>query len=372
MKVAWLSHRDLRHPRAGGAERTVFEVGRRLVARGHEVSVVTSSWRGARPREEISGIHFLRAPGNVALHLAAIPLLEGQVRPDVVVEDLAHVIPWFGPWPSALRRAAFFRHLHSRTLRGQVSHPAAALLARVERAYPTIFSKTPFIVESEQSRSDLVSLGVRENLISRIPPGVDHSFFSPGLKAADPLLLYFGGLRDYKRPQHSISAFATASKDLPRARLAIVGAGPALALCIRTASRLGVASKVDFYGRLNAEDLRNLIRQSWVNIHCSVAEGWGYSILEASSVGVPTAAYDVPGVRETVLPEINGLLAPDGDSEQLASAVVELAMYRERYAASARAWAVGFDWEHCVTSWELRIRDLMAEEPRTAGGRSPA
>ena len=30
MKILWFAHRDIKHPSAGGAERTIYEVGRRL------------------------------------------------------------------------------------------------------------------------------------------------------------------------------------------------------------------------------------------------------------------------------------------------------------------------------------------------------
>ena len=34
MKILWLAHRDPLNPRAGGAERIIYEVGRRLVVKG--------------------------------------------------------------------------------------------------------------------------------------------------------------------------------------------------------------------------------------------------------------------------------------------------------------------------------------------------
>ena len=50
-----MNHRDVSHPKAGGAERTIYEVGKRLVLRGHEVDLLTGSWRAALRHETIDG-----------------------------------------------------------------------------------------------------------------------------------------------------------------------------------------------------------------------------------------------------------------------------------------------------------------------------
>jgi len=93
VRILWLAHRDLENPRSGGAERTSYEVGRRLVARGHEVVLVTAGWRGSRPRAVMDGIEVRRYPGNLGVHLA-LPLVLAREEFDAAICDLGHAAPW--------------------------------------------------------------------------------------------------------------------------------------------------------------------------------------------------------------------------------------------------------------------------------------
>lgn len=60
MHILFLTWKDIRHPRAGGAERVVLEYARRLVQDGHTVSWLGSGFQNALPYEEIEGIHVYR------------------------------------------------------------------------------------------------------------------------------------------------------------------------------------------------------------------------------------------------------------------------------------------------------------------------
>ncbi|WP_229657546.1 glycosyltransferase [Thermogymnomonas acidicola] len=97
MKVLWFAHRDIRHPRAGGAERTIYEVGRRLVKMGVEVNVVSVNPGNLMPFEEIEGVKIHRIRGNVVAHLLVGRMIR-RIDPDVIIDDLGHAIPWCSPW----------------------------------------------------------------------------------------------------------------------------------------------------------------------------------------------------------------------------------------------------------------------------------
>ena len=167
------------HPRVGGAERTIHEVGKRLAARGHEFHLASVN-PGHLPREEIiDGIIIHRTKGNARAHLNA-PLLIRRLRPDVVVDDMAHVVPWFSPFFTGIRVIAFFRHYHARSLPGQVSRPAASILTWLERRYPRIYRHCTFVTETSTGENDLMHLGIPSGDIRKVPPGVDAELFRPG------------------------------------------------------------------------------------------------------------------------------------------------------------------------------------------------
>jgi hypothetical protein len=49
MKILWLSHRDIKHPRYGGAERTIYEIGKRFVAYGNNIEWVSVKSERIKP-----------------------------------------------------------------------------------------------------------------------------------------------------------------------------------------------------------------------------------------------------------------------------------------------------------------------------------
>ncbi|MCI4325402.1 MAG: glycosyltransferase family 4 protein [Thermoplasmata archaeon] len=355
MRILWNNHRDARNPKGGGAERTIQAVGGWLVSHGHRVDLLTVGWPGAAAEETLDGVQIHRFPGALGPHLA-LPGMVRSVRPDAVVDDLGHVLPWMSPQLTRSRGVAFFRHLHRRTLPGQVPAWLVPPLAAVERLYPRIYRSWRFAVESASSTADLVALGVAPDRITRIPPGVDLLRFVPGDRSPEPSLVFFAGLREYKRPDHVLKALGILHRKGVRVRLTIVGTSEELPNLRQLAADLGVAESVTFPGRLPDEALAELLRSAWVNVNCSVAEGWGYSILEAAASGVPTAGYDVPGVNEAIGSGDAGIVVRDGDLAALAQGIEGLLGANDSWRRPCRSLAERYPWSACGLGWERLLR----------------
>jgi len=362
MKILWLNHRDISHPRAGGAERTIIEVGRRLVAMGEDVRLVSGGWSGSDETSTVDGVVIRRYPTPLGPHLALPRLLRGKSGFDVVVDDLAHVIPWCSPMFSSVPGVVVFRHLHARSLRGQVGPLGATLLRKAERFYPIIYRTWPFVTETQGSIDDLVGLGIARNRCRQILPGVDLAMFRPGRKSATPLLVYFGGMRAYKRPDHALRAFAALRQaDVPGCKLVMVGDGPELPSLKRLAVALGVGGVVSFPGRLGQRQLSDMLSESWLNLHCSTTEGWGSSTLEAAAAGVPTVGYRVSGLVESVSEQMSGRLVTDGAWDALAEGVLELLPRISDWSVSARRYAEGFSWDSTATEWRRLLYQVAGK-----------
>jgi glycosyltransferase involved in cell wall biosynthesis len=353
VRVGWLAHRDVFHPRAGGAERTAYEVLRRLAQRGHDVTLMSCDGTGVHhTRRVVSGITIECFPTVIHAHIVPQILRRLDRDFDFVVDDLSHVVPWMTPYVSSARGVAYFRHLHARTLPGQVDRVQRVLLCLIERAYPSLYRTWPFVTESEAAKFDLKGLGVPLSRIYRVPPGVDTKFMRPGKLTPEPQIVYFGGFRAYKRPSAAIEVVRALRSQLPGVHMVMIGDGPELEACRRLASRLDLQGAVTFRGRVTDSELSAIVGESWVNLHCSVAEGWGQSIMEAAAAGVPTAAFSVVGVSETVRDRFTGLLAQSGDVRGLAECVHNIVVARERFSERCRSWAGAFDWDATVDRWD--------------------
>ena len=358
MRVLWVSHRDIKHQRAGGAEKAIYEIGRRLASNGHSVTWYSVMDDRRVPEDIISNIKIKRHPNNVMAHVS-LPLVLRREKPDVVVDDLGHAVPW-GSEAFHVKGTVSFWHLHRRSLAGQVSMPKRILLSGLEALYPLIYRKFPFVTESESSKNDLVKLGIDESRVRVIPLGLNSEDFLNVPKSKSPTLVYFGGLRNYKRPWLSVNVLEEVVKKYPDSRLYVVGSGPSLERVKRRVIEKDLSRSVIFTGRLSERDLKQLVGSSWVNLHFSVTEGFGLSIIEASATGTPTVAFSVPGVSEAIVEERNGMLVKDGDISEFTKVVTGIInSYPDNLRSSAVAVAKRYWWDNTAKQWEKHLENIL-------------
>ena len=361
MKLLWLAHRDPLHPRAGGAERSISEIGCRLSNTGHEITVLAAGWKGCKKTEVFGGFNIRRFGNSLSLHLY-VPLFILKYQPDIIVNDVGHAVPW----PSSIylrkRGIVYFRHLHARSLPGQVSRPLAILITAVERTYFIIYRNYNFITESTTSADDLRKIGIRSSHIVRIPPGVDISIYRRSLKTESPTFVYFAGMRKYKRPDEAVKIFIKLREEIPEAMLTIIGSGPELTEVKKLVEANHLYDSVTFTGRIPDEKLEEIVSSSWVNFHTSQTEGWGLSILEASASGTPTVAYSVPGVVDTVEDGVNGFKVRDNDIEAFVDAVLRILKNPQPLWESSRKVAEKYSWDDTAKKWDEVIRNVIGNQ----------
>jgi glycosyltransferase involved in cell wall biosynthesis len=160
--------------------------------------------------------------------------------------------------------------------------------------------------------------------------------------AEGPLLLTVGRLQEHKGHRHLIEAVPEVLRHVPDAIFVIAGkasdraqeqyAMQLEAMC----AGLGVDANVRFVGYVPGEDLEALYQEASALIHPAVTEGFGLTLLEAMSHGVPVVAAAADGPRELIRPGENGLLAPPGDHERLAESIIDVLSSPDLAATLAR------------------------------------
>ena len=225
MRILWFAHRDIKHPKAGGAERTIYEVGKRFAKLGVDINLVTVNPGNLLNYEVVDGIKTYRIKGNIKAHLYVKKMIK-KIDPDAIIDDMGHAVPWCSSWFTDKRVIVFFHHLHARSLPGQVNIFMGNIIKFIENMYPFIYKHNIFVTESDTSEKDLIHLGIKKENIIRIPPGVDLSLFHPGDKTKDIQLVYFGGLRKYKRPEYAIKVYEELYNEIQNLKLVVTGDGP--------------------------------------------------------------------------------------------------------------------------------------------------
>lgn len=363
-----MNWQDRQNPRSGGAEIHLHEVFGRLADRGHEVTLLVSSWAGAAARTRLDGMEVHRTGGRHTFPIMA-PLyhrrhLSGRSF-DLLIEDLNKVpvlVPHWRPTPTVL----LVHHLFGTTAFDEASLPVAGVTWLMERPLSRLYRNVPVQAVSGSTADDLVERGFDRSRIEVIENGVDLSFFAPDPQQArfnDPTVLYLGRLARYKRVDIIVRAVARVRDGGVNVRLIIGGRGAAQAELEKLTAELALTDRVEFAGFVSEERKRELFRRAWVHALTSPKEGWGISILEAAACGTASVASDSPGLRDSVRDGSTGFLVPHGDIGALADrfrTVLQDTPLRERLGAQARVFAGQHSWERAADRTESHLEQVLA------------
>jgi len=209
--------------------------------------------------------------------------------------------------------------------------------------------------------------------IHLVPNGLPADAFgaaAPGGEPAGTVLTWVGRLVAHKRADRVLDiASRLAASDVT---IEVIGRGPGLAPLADQVAARGLAGRVVLRGYLPEEDKRRAVAASRLHLNTSQGEGWGLCVLEAAALGVPTVAYDVDGLRDSIRDGETGWLVKNGEriEDVTERALKELAdpARRADLATACRRWAGQFDWDASAAQMAALISAaLPGQTPATAG-----
>jgi glycosyltransferase involved in cell wall biosynthesis len=374
LRILVVNHRDWLNPRAGGVEEVLAHTLPDWVRAGHRVQLLVSDFPGDHPRElTLEGVA-IRRFGDERIFNWLAPWFIRRHYPDadVIVEHLSKVACLL-PWLARVPVVGQAYHFYGRTLFQSVAWPVAAYVVAMEKLVPLVYGRGPLIVISKSTVKDLARSGFPEGNMHVVYCGVNREFFQPvnwAEKTAHPSLLWVGRIRKAKGVAVTVDAFARVARELPAARLTIVGRGDYEAELRQQIATLGLQDKVRLAGFLSTEELVRAMREAWVLTYSSPKEGWGLCVTEAGACGTPSVASNVPGLCESVRDGETGFLVPHGDVPVLTDKLLLLLRdeaLRRRMSAAARTWAESFRWETMASQTlaivEEAARGRLREQP---------
>ncbi|MEP6762295.1 MAG: glycosyltransferase family 4 protein, partial [Sporichthyaceae bacterium] len=293
-------------PVMGGIESHVYEVTRRLPGLGWDCAVLTTDNTHALPRtDEVDGIPVTRvrawprrrdwrcAPGLV-------PAVR-RARPDLVhVQGVHTLVPAFAMLAALLARVPYVVTFHTGghssaarvAVRGLQWRLLRPLLARAERLVCVAsFERDHFasVLRLPANRFDVVPNG------GRLPD------VGPGLEMTpEPTVLCVGRLERYKGQHRLLAAWPAVLRQIPDARLLLIGSGPEEAALHRQAADLRVGSSVEIRAidpRDRAEMART-VASAHVFALLSTYEAHPVAVMEAISLGRPALVTATSGLQE--------------------------------------------------------------------------
>jgi D-inositol-3-phosphate glycosyltransferase len=226
---------------------------------------------------------------------------------------------------------------------------------------------------SEECAELLARYDADPSRIEVIPPGVDHTMFSPGDRSTarrclglpdGPLLLFVGRIQPLKSA--GVALRSLASLEDPEVTLAIVG-GPSGADGVAELNRLhalaaelGIEHRVRWVDAQPHAALADWYRAADVCVVPSRTESFGLVALEAAACGTPVVAANVGGLRSIVQHGTTGFLVDGRDPQDFARPIEALladAPLAEKIGFTAAAQSRRYAWS--ITA--ARLRRLYAD-----------
>jgi glycosyltransferase involved in cell wall biosynthesis len=346
MRIVFVSWRDLAHAQAGGSEVVVDHLASGLQARGHSVTLLSGG-----PVEQ-RDYPVVATGGTYSQYVRAPLAYRRRFRGADVVVDVENGIPFFAPIWQRAPVVCLVHHIHTAQWAMQFSKPMARLGRWLESgAMPRVYRRAWFAAVSESTRAGLVDLGIDEHRICTVEMGCT-PVPTRGPKSPTPRFLVLGRLVPHKRVELALRMWEQV-RPSTGGELVIVGDGP-------EHERLQALAgpDVEFTGHLTLEAKGNELGRAWVLIHPAHHEGWGTVVMEAAAAGVPTVAFDVPGVRDSIVGGVTGILAPD--EQAFVDAWISLTRdtdVRQQMSAAGQQRAATFTWERAVDEFEALLRE---------------
>lgn len=189
---------------------------------------------------------------------------------------------------------------------------------------------------SKQLCHDVERFGIKDENLLYIQNGVDLSeveeqLLMPRAKYDNIKKVGFiGQIISRKNINHILDIFDNLYRNHPNISLTFLGDGDERVAIEEYSHSLASAKHISFLGFRN--DRLAQLQQFDLFVMTSSLEGIPRCLMETMAMGVPIAAYDIPGVDQLISHQKTGLLAPYGDKENLALHWKKL-LFEPEYAA---------------------------------------
>lgn len=348
-------------PSVGGNAHYTYHLSKKLVERGHEVTVFVWGSYKKTFHETIDNISIYRVrflpfyPFHN--HFNAI-FLKYHLKSIISDQDILHLHNVNIPFVSCDIPTVVTVH---GTVQGHVNNRQ---ILDMESLVVNSFSKLYISTDKKliKSADEIISVskacsnelkkyyGIMESKV--IYNGVDTEFFKPKDKyeeITEPYILYVGRLSPEKGLFDLIDSMEIVAQQCPKIKLIIIGKGPLERAIKNKILKMNLSKSILFLGRHNHQEILKYYQNALIYILPSYFEGLATTLLEALACGVPIITTNIPANSEAVIDGVNGFLVPPQNPQKLAESILKLlndSDLREKMGKNSRDRSLKyFEWD---------------------------
>lgn len=322
----------------GGIGNYVYNLSKKLIEKGNDVTVITRGDIQRTKKEVIDGIEVFKVtllpfyPFHMWIHGIFVNKLFKSI------ESRYNIVHLHSPIVPVIKTnlpilTTFHSLCRARVRRIPYDiHNFYSLMERLQYIYLSSLElkilklSNKITTVSQINAKDLNQYGIKQNKIIIIGNGVDENFFSPEkqIENEDRYITYVGRITSVKGLFTLIKCAGYVLKEYPNVKFLLAGEGPLRNLLEKKVRDMGLQRKILFLGHATKEKLAQLYRNAYVHIISSKYEGLPNVLLEAMSSGLPIVATAVGGNLEVISSGVNGFLVSPQDPLKMAKIVIKL------------------------------------------------
>jgi glycosyltransferase involved in cell wall biosynthesis len=359
-----------------GAEKVIFDIGKKLAREQWDVHYLTPFNRERPPNIQNITFHEVKTPdsffaGKMLFFIRGIPRyleVRDTIEPDIVYDNPS---PFPFPYAHLVDRDSTVAKVHAiygrRAFRNK-HHPITKVGTIAGEQLYRLMDGSRLLTISQSTREHLGDL-VRKNgdRITVVESGIDVDNFDFEFSPDGPVVTLCE-----LTPRKNISLLLRAwkrieSRSTTNRPLIIAGDGPRREALEDLSVELSLTN-VTFRGYISEDRKRDLLREAFCYVLPTNMEGFGMTNIEAMASGCVVVSTDTLGVRDYLRDGVNGYLIPPGGRDELSRKLKTVLVHpgeQEPMAEKARETAEEYDLENTVAK-EHEIMKQILNAFRTA------
>jgi phosphatidylinositol alpha-mannosyltransferase len=348
----------------GGVQVHVRQLAVRLLARGHSVMVLAPALAAPSEPHVVAVGRPVPVPYNGSVApICPTPASAGKVRraleefdPEIIH---AHepLVPGTAMFAARFTGAPVVATFHAYADR-------AVLFSAIAPALRGVWQRLAIRIAVSEAAAAFVAERFPADRLRVIPNGVDIELFAAARPAELPegrRILFVNRLDRRKGFPDMLRAFALLSPRYPDALLVVAGDGKERRALRHLPGE--VRDRVIMLGNVPHHLLPPY--HAACDLFCAPATGresFGIVLVEAMAAGLPVVATDIPGYREVVRQEAEGILVPPSDHHRLADAVgrlLEEPDLARKIGEAGRARAHRYSWDQVAREVEAAYEEAL-------------
>ncbi len=364
----------------------------RMLARRHEVTVLSSRAAGLPPEESDGGVRVVRVPvlfrrqlsvANLASMAAYLPTaswrglrLGRSAGFDVINTHFVLPTGPVGAWLAHHLKVPNVLSVHGGDLYDPSKSSSPHRHALLRWSVGHLLRRADVVVaQSRDTARNVASLYGVKRPVELVPLGIERPPVSArgerrefGIPDNAYVLITVGRIVARKASLQLIETLSA----VPEAVLLVVGNGPEAAALMTRAAERGVAERVRMLGQVSEATKYRALGVADIFVSTSQHEGFGLVYLEAMAFGLPIVCYDRGGQTDFLSTPTTGYVVPLNDLDVFNTAVAALRDSPQARAAIARhnlAAVEEFFIDRCAERYEQLFADALARAARITGRR---